>query len=252
MEQRVAPDQFYTGLVADAYAPLRGQVAPVEPYLRFVRKYGVPALEIGCGHGEPLLDLVDAGLDVTGLDSSADMLRLCEIEARQRGYEVRLIHARMEEFRVSERFRSIYIAGPTFQLVLEIDLAVAALQRIAEHLHPEGRALVPLYVPEAVAPQHLGRWKEHTRGDGQVLAFQIIAQSYRPDERRVDSTLRYRRGPEGDPTELVERAWSLRWYESGEFEALADRAGLRVDCVLDHGAAGRSLILQRRIDSLNE
>ncbi len=245
MQPSVASDQFYTGLIAEAYAPLRGHVAPVEPYARFVREHGEPALEIGCGHGEPLLDLIDAGLDVTGLDSSADMLRLCEADAARRGHAVGLIHARMEDFRVSERFRSIYIAGPTFQLVLEIDDAGAALQRIAEHLHTDGRALVPLFVPEPAAAHHLGRWKEHTRADGEVLAFQVVEQSYRPEERRVDSTLRYRRGPEGDPTELVERVWSLRWYDAGEFEALANRAGLAVDHVIDHGAAGQAMVLRK-------
>ena len=31
---------------------------------------GEPALEIGCGDGDPLLDLVAAGLDVEGLDAA--------------------------------------------------------------------------------------------------------------------------------------------------------------------------------------
>jgi trans-aconitate methyltransferase len=71
------PDLFYTGIVAQADAALRS--APPDPriYLRFVKVTGEPALEIGCGDGDPLLNLVAAGLDVEGLDSSADMLACC-------------------------------------------------------------------------------------------------------------------------------------------------------------------------------
>jgi SAM-dependent methyltransferase len=237
------PDQFYTGLVAHAYAPLRGAVASAEVYERFVRKWGEPALEIGCGHGEPLLDLVAAGLNVTGLDSSADMLALCRATALARCLDVTLLCQRMESLATDERFSSIYFAGPTFQLVIDPDAATTALARIALHLRDGGRVLVPLFVPAPFDAGSFGAWREHVGDDGEVLAVATVAQSYRPDECRVDTTLRYRRGPEDAPVEVVDRVWSLRWYEGDSFAALAHRAGLRVDREIDHGAFGRSFIL---------
>ena len=59
----------------------------------------------------------------------------------------------------------------------------------------------------------------------------------------MDITLEYRRGPSETPIELVERMWPLRWYDEGEFEALATAAGLVVEQTVDHGQFGRSLIL---------
>ncbi len=241
-----SPDQFYTGLVARAYAPLRGDPAPAEPYERFVRRWGEPALEIGCGHGEPILDLVAAGIDVTGIDSSADMLRLAEEEAKRRGLTVTLLCQRMEELNVDRSFSSIYFAGPTFQLVIDRDAALATLRRISLHLTADGRALIPLFVPQPITPEDLGVWREHVTDAGEILAFHVSAQSYRPDDRRVDSTLRYRRGPADQPTEVVERLWSLCWYNDGEFERLASEGGLDVDRVLDHGAAGQSFVLRHQ------
>lgn len=240
-----SPDQFYTGLVAQAYAPLRGDPALAEPYERFVRRWGEPALEIGCGHGEPLLDLVSAGLDVTGLDSSADMLSLARAEATRRGVTVTLLCQRMEELDAGRSFSAIYFAGPTFQLVIDRDAAASTLRRISQHLTAEGRALIPLFVPPPITPDAIGQWREHVTEAGEVLAFQTASQSYRPDERRVDSTLRYRKGPNKQPIEVVERIWSLRWYEQGEFEQLASEGGLAVDRVLGHGAAGHSFVLKR-------
>ena len=60
---------------------LKSTATEVEPYARFIAGFGEPALELGCGDGEPLLDLRAMGLDVEGLDSSADMLDRCRTAA---------------------------------------------------------------------------------------------------------------------------------------------------------------------------
>ena len=72
--RHVAPSQFYTGLVADLYETLASEHARADHYRPFLDRYGTPALELGCGTGWPLLDLVAGGYDVEGLDASPDML----------------------------------------------------------------------------------------------------------------------------------------------------------------------------------
>ena len=76
-----SPSQFYTGLVAELYARLRSADPDVETCAQFVARYGTPALELGCGDGDPMLELRRRGLDVEGLDSSADMLDRCRERA---------------------------------------------------------------------------------------------------------------------------------------------------------------------------
>ncbi len=237
------PDQFYTGLIAHAYAPLRGSPTTVEPYARFVRKHGTPALELGCGHGEPLLDLIADGFDVDGLDSSADMLELCRAEAVRRGLKVELFCMPMESMKLERRYQSIFLAGPTFQLIIDETLAQRALANIAEHLIADGRALVPLFVPEASDPRVFGVWREHTEASGDTVAVRMVDESRRATERRIDRTLEYRRTRLDGTTETLTRIWSLCWYEAGEFEALTESAGLRVERTLDHGPHGCSQIL---------
>ena len=53
---------FYTGLVAELYEPLRGSVPEPGAYIDLVRRFGEPALELGCGGGDPLVALRLAGL----------------------------------------------------------------------------------------------------------------------------------------------------------------------------------------------
>ncbi|MEU4203514.1 class I SAM-dependent methyltransferase [Streptomyces sp. NPDC026294] len=71
------PADFCTGLVSESFAPLRSFSPDPEAYTALLREVGGPALERGCGDGDPLLAPRRRGLDVEGVDSSADMLERC-------------------------------------------------------------------------------------------------------------------------------------------------------------------------------
>lgn len=58
------PADFYTGVVAELYEPLKSESPDPAEYGQFIEQYGEPALELGCGDGEPLLDLRKRGFDV--------------------------------------------------------------------------------------------------------------------------------------------------------------------------------------------
>jgi len=59
----VDPANFYSGIVVDAYARLKSNSFTADRYRDFVVAHGEPALEIGCGDGQPLLDLCAEGLE---------------------------------------------------------------------------------------------------------------------------------------------------------------------------------------------
>ena len=219
--------QFYTGLVADLYAPLKSMSQNAKPYAAFLRTRGEPALELGCGDGEPLLDLVEMGFDVEGLDSSMDMLDRCAAAAAARGLDVVLHHGSMAEVALSRRYRSIFIAGATFNLLPDDEVALASLVRIREHLADDGAAFIPLFIPPPTPPEVLGRFRETASDDGATLRFAPIretrATTRRAPRRRCFvtngwSTARPRRWNDrgcctgtprkGSPPWLRRRAWS--------------------------------------------
>lgn len=226
------PERFYTGLVADLYAPLRSAGAPdPEPYVRFVRRSGEPALELGCGDGDPLLDLRERGLDVDGLDSSPDMLERCRANAAARGLAVALHESPMQDMELPRHYRSIYLAGPSFNLLIDDDTAWRALTRIRAHLEADGSALIPLFVPPRVLPRELGVPRTHITEDGATLRFTITGVS-RDDGARVQVVhTRYERERDGE-VEAVEREWVLHWHTQESFRQLVGDAGLLVDELL--------------------
>jgi SAM-dependent methyltransferase len=182
------PSRFYTGLVADLYAPLRGHVYDdPEPWHQFIVDVGEPALELGCGDGDPLLALRERGLDVEGVDSSPDMIARCQAAAAERG-----------------------------------------LTAIRSHLTADGQALIPLFIPAPTSPDQLGTPRELRTADGTVIRVTPIDERVDERERTRTTLLRYeRRRPDGS-VEQAERPWVLHWYDPDQFARLTAEAGLAI------------------------
>jgi len=221
--------QFYTGLVADLYDEFVSYRAPVEFYANLIRQAGEPALELGCGTGHPLLDLVEAGLNVHGLDSSRDMLARCEARARARGLRISVYEQEMQDFTLPTRYHTIFLAGASFMLLSDDRDAERTLQRIFHHLEPGGQAIIPLYIPprSPEAENATDQWQIRERvrpSDGATLR---VCERFHYDSARQlrVSILRYEVIQDGAIVQEVERAWVLRWYSQRQFHHLLHEAG---------------------------
>jgi trans-aconitate methyltransferase len=227
----VDPADFYTGIVVDVYGPLRGSVPDPRTSARFISRWGEPALELGCGDGVPMLTLRAEGLDVHGLDSSADMLAKLRRTATERGLDVTVHHSTIEQMDLGTTFRSIFLAGPTFNLIVDDSTAHAALGRIRDHLDPAGAALIPLFIPDPVPERHLHRTREHVDDRGRTLRVTATSTD-RDDASRLQTTVLRYEIVDGDDHQIVERPWVLHWHTVPSFRALAADVGLDVHAVL--------------------
>jgi Methyltransferase domain len=228
----VDPALFYTGLVAELYAPLRSAGRPdPAPYIRFVTRSGQPALELACGDGDPLLDLRARGLDVEGLDSSPDMLERCRAAAAARGLVVTLHESRMESMELVRRYRSIYLAGASFNLIVDDDTAWRALARIRAHLEPDGSALIPLLIPSPVPAEAIGVPRTHVADDGRTMRVTVVSEERDEGARLQTTVLRYELEHHGERT-VEERPWVLHWHTQEGFHQLLGDAGLLAGDVL--------------------
>lgn len=228
MTAPIAASQFYTGLVADLYEPLLGEVARADDYVPFLDRCGQPALELACGSGLPLVELVLRGYDVDGLDASEEMLARCRARAAAKGVAVTLHRAEMQSFSLPRRYRAIFLAGASFTLLTTDDDAARALGCIHRHLLPGGAVLIPLENedPEAVR-RTLGRGREVTTDTGERLRVEAIALDVGADGRTLHRRLRYERIPPIGEPESVERTWTRRSWSQEQFRELLDAAGFR-------------------------
>jgi SAM-dependent methyltransferase len=110
-------------------------------YLHFARQAAGPVLEVGCGSGRVMLPLVEAGIDVTGVDSSTAMLALARSKLDDRA---RLIEDDMRTVALPQRFDLIIISINTFMHLLTTIDQVDALTNLARHLTAEGQLIIDL------------------------------------------------------------------------------------------------------------
>lgn len=230
--QPMDPADYYSGIVVDAYAKLKTSTFEAGPYLEFIRTHGEPSLEVGCGDGEPLLDLCASGLDVDGVDSSADMVERCRANAAKRGVATHVFHQRAEALTLGRRYSSIYFAGPTFNLLPDDDTALQALQAIREHLTDDGTALIPLWIPHPTPPGELGVTRATNDRADIELRYTPLAETYDRERRTRATTSRYERVTPGG-TEVADREWIIHWHAPQSFKELCTNAGLRVIAIKD-------------------
>lgn len=115
---------------------------------------GQPALDAACGTGRLLVPWVAAGLDVDGVDVSADMIALCREAADRVGRSPALYVQPLHRLDIPRRYRCIVVCGG-FGLGTTREQDVEALRRLLAHLEPGGLLALDYEVEEFDAE----RWR---------------------------------------------------------------------------------------------
>jgi SAM-dependent methyltransferase len=119
-------------------------------FQHFARQSNGPVLEVGCGTGRLLLPLVEAGIDVTGVDASPAMLALAR---RKLGERVALVEGDMRTVQLPGRYALIIISINTFMHLLTTADQLAALSNLARHLRADGQLFIDLPAGDELAHQ---------------------------------------------------------------------------------------------------
>ena len=128
----------------------RGAIADFGFYLDYARQYGSPVLELACGTGRLLIPLAEAGIEMTGVDLSENMLAVCrqKVERRQLAGRVNLVHASMVDYELSRKdFALAFIAFRSFMHLYSQQDQLACLRRTYEYLRPGGALIIDLFSP---------------------------------------------------------------------------------------------------------
>jgi ubiquinone/menaquinone biosynthesis C-methylase UbiE len=138
---KILPEYEYKGLIAQAWDVLRGDTSHWPDrffYLEIIGKYGSPVLDVGCGTGRLLLDYLQQGIDIDGVDNSPDMLALCRQKAANSGLQVNLYEQYLEVLELPRKYQTILVPSSSLQLIVEPEMVAQALKRLHDHLLPEG------------------------------------------------------------------------------------------------------------------
>lgn len=232
-------DQYKASLY-DAY--FTGVNGDVDFYLQEALRMEGAVLEVGCGTGRISLLLASAGVKITALDSSAEMLdvmrrQLAEVDDAVRS-RIAVVQDDIRTVRLSERYRQAIIPYRTFMHLLTPQDQVQALRNIHRHLLPKGRLIFNIFDPSAIMLEHIGNTGSlqfdteftHPVTHNRVLAWhsrqidiiaQIIYQQFVFEEY-------------GNGDELISRNTSpltLRYSHRYEMHYLLELCGFEVDAL---------------------
>jgi SAM-dependent methyltransferase len=181
-------------------------------------KPGGQVLDVGCGYGRHAIELVQRGLDVTGLDLSLPLLLRAADEAQKRAVSVNFVHADMREMAFEKQFDGIYCMLTSFGYFdEETNLRVA--EGIGRALKPGGRFLLDLVNRDYVAGDLPSRvWWE---GNGCVVLEEV-------DFNFHTSRILTHRSIVFEDGRQIEQEISVRAYSLHEIGRLLRQAGFRV------------------------
>jgi SAM-dependent methyltransferase len=210
-------------------------------YVEAARQAAGPVLELGCGTGRVLLPIARAGVAITGLDASPEMLGICRtrltVETPEVQSRVTLLHGDMRSFDLGRRFALATIPFRPFQHLLTVDEQLACLQSIRRHLAADGRLIFDLFNPSLdLLVNHplgveSGHEPEFTAPDGRrvVRCYRTVAQD-RFNQTGTHELIYDITHRDGRQERLV-HAFSLRYLFRFEAEHLLARAGFTVEHV---------------------
>jgi 2-polyprenyl-3-methyl-5-hydroxy-6-metoxy-1,4-benzoquinol methylase len=135
------PEYEYKGLMAEAWDVLRGDTsnwADRHFYLAAIQKYGQPVLDVGCATGRLLLDYLQQGFDIDGVDNSPEMLEICRRKAQDLRLKPKLYEQYVEKLDIPRKYQTILIPSSSLQLIIEPESVEQAMKRLHNHLLPGG------------------------------------------------------------------------------------------------------------------
>jgi SAM-dependent methyltransferase len=230
---------WHHGLVARWWAAKLAEPSELAFYGDVIRKFGEPALDLACGTGRLLVPLLAQGLDVDGVDLSADMLAWCRQRAATQGVEPKLWDQGMRELDLPHRYRTIFICD-SFGIGGSRKDDREALHRIFTHLQPGGALVVhtgfpyddeaewPLWLPhhrDGLPNEWPATGGRQSLPDGEELEQRGRLVDLDPRAQRIVLAISARQWRAGIVVAEEEREIAISLYFEQELRLMFEQAG---------------------------
>jgi SAM-dependent methyltransferase len=107
---------------------------------------GGRALELGIGTGRVAIPLAQQGVEVHGIDVSAEMV--ARLRTKPGGERIPVTMGNFAEVGVEGHYNLVYVLFNTFFALLTQEEQVRCFQNVASHLTPSGVFVIEAFVPE--------------------------------------------------------------------------------------------------------
>jgi len=202
-------------------------------------------LEVMCGSGRLLVPLAVDGIDIDGVDASADMLAACARKCAELGVSPGLSRQVAQDLDLPRPYALAFVTAGSFGLLTDQDWYRQALAKMFEHLGPGGLLVIDVETTVG-APQRNGDWvgRWWNRPDGAMIVSRNLG--------RYDSTTRVEEGlgiyelwADGVLVETELNTWFRRFWSESELQLELLLAGF-TDVAIESVADGAVLVAEAR------
>ena len=142
-------------LIAEVYTTDMGRSMPFDDvgfYRDLCRTAGGRVLELGCGTGRILLNLIGAGIDATGVDRSLPMLERLRADAQTLGMpSPRVAQMDIGALAVTGRFAVILAPYSLITYLTDTGYALRVLRQLHTLLDQGGCVVLDAFIPQPVS-----------------------------------------------------------------------------------------------------
>ncbi|RJX37113.1 class I SAM-dependent methyltransferase [Paenibacillus pinisoli] len=183
-------------------------------------------LEAMVGSGRVLIPLLEAGLQIDGVDYSSDMLASCRQRLEERGLTASLYQSDLHKLSLPDQYEAIIIPAGSFLLIEKREESITVLKNLYQHLQPGGRLILDLFLPDThfeigkigpTSTYHL------PSGDSITLEEKLVEADLL-HQYKV-SHLRYEKWRDGTLIQTEMQRFGLRWYGIEEFKLVLESIG---------------------------
>ena len=218
------------GPIADLYDIYVPATFDIPFFIGEAKKAAGEVLELMAGTGRVSVPLLEAGVELTCVDNSAEMLARLEAKLKDRGLQAEVYQMDICRLDLAKRFAAIIIPFHSFAHVVSVDDQREALRRIREHLLPGGWFICTLGNPPVRRLAVDGRLRLHNQYSldgqrGQLLLW--LLEKYDPNDPHIVDTLEFFEEYDAHGRLRAKRLMELRFRLTtrDEFEELAKAAG---------------------------
>jgi SAM-dependent methyltransferase len=214
--------------VYDLDKPIGFSFGDVEFYRDQLKGIDGPVFEPAVGTGRIMIPLLTAGVEVQGIDTSQEMLKLCRERCEERGLAPVLAEADMTEFVEPEAFAAVIVPTGSIVLLDGREATVRALWCFSQSLRPGGRLIIDVPAPRGDrSPEPMRHWR---RGE-YIWTLQTLAVDYDRAANQITRWLRYDKWLDGELVGSELQPFRLQHWSINEFQGLLAEAGF-VDVTL--------------------
>jgi ubiquinone/menaquinone biosynthesis C-methylase UbiE len=196
-------------------------------YLQFARQANGPIFEPMCGTGRFLIPFLEMGLEIYGLDASAQMLNICRQRCAEKKLKTVLYEQLLTQLNIEQKFNLIFIPSGSFGLFTQESDIKQVLQVLYRHLNSGGKLIFEIETLHA-RPQMEGIWSGSwvERPDGGKILLSTLSH-FNEKQKVLNTICRYELLQENriEMTEIED--FKVRLYEHHELDIYLEAAGFK-------------------------